>query len=234
MKVKRVLLQPAFTLHARPHRENSLLVSFLTMEYGRISLWVSSTRRKKSPWRSLLQPFTPLLISFSGKTELCTLQHVETLGLNYGLAGPALFSGFYLNELLIKLLPEGESYLNVFNFYQNTLENISQGASLEIKLRLFEKNLLKALGYEIDLTKTAANETIESQEYYSYEFGNGFAKAEHIAPNFSGKSLLALAREDFQTQAMVGDAKRLMRTILTTLLQHRPLKSRELFYFPED
>ena len=233
MKNKKVLLQPAFVLHTRPYRETSLLINALTMEYGKISLVARGIRKKKSAQPAILQPLIPLLISYSGRTTLYMLQQVETNGPSYNLKERILLSTFYLNELLIKLLPDEEPHDNIFIYYKNTLEKLTCTTNLEMELRLFEKQLLKTLGYGIELTKTTLNEIIEPQEYYSYQFEHGFSRTLPNTPEcFSGNSLLAFADEKLETEDDLENAKRLTRIIITSLLNHRPLRSRELFYVP--
>ena len=234
MKNKKISLQPAFVLHTRLYRETSLLINVLTMEYGKISLVARGVRNKNSTQHTILQPLIPLLISYSGRTTLYTLQQVETNGPGYHLKEKMLLSTLYLNELLIKLLPDEEPHDSIFIYYKNTLEKLTHTTNLAMELRLFEKQLLKALGYGIELTKTILNETIEPQKYYTYQFGYGFSNAPYNTSEcFAGSSLLAFADEKLKTEDDMKNAKRLTRIILTSLLNHRPLRSRELFYVPQ-
>ena len=226
----KVVLQPAFVLHSRAYRDTSLLVELLTMQYGRLTVVARGVRSMKSRLQGILMPFLPLLVSFSGKTDLRTLQQAEVNGLSYELRGNVLLSGFYLNELLMRLLPNHESYPKVYQAYKNTLEGLVDSKQPEIELRLFEKCLLSNLGYGLQLDRTIKHELVLPEEQYIFEFGNGLSKAKtNNAYNYSGKSLLALQAGNLSTATELRDAKRLLRGVLADLLGDKPLKSRELF-----
>ena len=230
MNIIKVVLQPAFVLHSRAYRDTSLLVELLTMQYGRLTVVARGVRSMKSRLQGILMPFLPLLVSFSGKTDLRTLQQAEVNGLSYELRGNVLLSGFYLNELLIRLLPNHESYPKVYQAYKNTLEGLVDSKQPEIELRLFEKCLLSNLGYGLQLDRTIKHELVLPEEQYIFEFGNGLSKAKtNNVYNYSGKSLLALQAENLSTATELRDAKRLLRGVLADLLGDKPLKSRELF-----
>lgn len=230
MTINKVTLQPAFVLHSRPYRDTSLLVDILTMQYGRLTVVARGARSMKSQFRGILSPFLPLLLSFSGRNELRTLQQAETRRVSYELKNKVLLSGFYLNELLIKLLPNHESYPEVYQAYQNTLDALAKSGQPEIELRLFEKCLLVNLGYGLQLNRTTSNEPILLERQYVFEFGHGLKQATAEAlTNFSGKSLLALHAGDFTDLQELRDAKRLLREVLAILLGHKTIKSRELF-----
>ena len=230
MNIIKVVLQPAFVLHSRAYRDTSLLVELLTMQYGRLTVVARGVRSMKSRLQGILMPFLPLLVSFSGKTDLRTLQQAEVNGLSYELRGNVLLSGFYLNELLMRLLPNHESYPKIYQAYKNTLEGLVDSKQPEIELRLFEKCLLSNLGYGLQLDQTIKNELVLPEKEYIFEFGNGLSKAKtNNLYNFSGKSLLALQAGNLSTVTELRDAKRLLRGALADLLGDKPLKSRELF-----
>lgn len=149
--IVRTVLQPAFVLHARPYRDTSLLVELLTAERGRLTVLARGVRNQRSRFNGLLVPFSPLLVSFSGKTDLQVLRQVEANGLSYNLRGNMLLSGFYLNELLIRLLQRHEPHPNVYQAYQYTLNVLADTVQPEPALRLFEKYLLVDIGYGLQL-----------------------------------------------------------------------------------
>lgn len=230
MATNKVILEPAFVLHTRPYRDTSLLVDLLTMQFGRLTVVARGARSMKSKFRGILSPFLPLLVSFSGKNELRTLNQAETDGLSYDLGGRFLLSGFYLNELLIKLLHRYEACFEIYQIYKNTLAALVNSKQPEIELRLFEKCLLVKLGYGLSLNCTVSNEPILQDQQYIFEFGQGFRLAKSNSPsNFLGKHLLALHRGDLTTTLELRDAKRLLRGVLAILLGNKTLKSRELF-----
>ncbi|CAL7961060.1 DNA repair protein RecO [Gammaproteobacteria bacterium] len=226
-----VVLQSAFVLHSRPYRDTSLLVELLTAEHGRLTVLARGVRSQRSRSHGLLAPFSPLLVSFSGKTDLQTLQQVEANGLSYKLGGNMLLSGFYLNELLIRLLQQHEPHPNVYQAYQHTLTVLTGTTQPEPALRLFEKYLLVDLGYGLQLDRTIDNELVLPSEKYVFEFGVGLKKdkSSNDLYNFPGKSLLALHVGTLITPDELRDAKRLLRSVLAVLLGNKPLKSRELF-----
>ena len=231
MTTNKVILQPAFVLHSRPFRETSLLVDLLTMNFGRLTVVARGARSAKSKFHGVLSPFLPLLVSYSGKTELRTLQQAEMNGTSYIFSPKVLLSGFYLNELLTKLLPIHEAYSEVYQAYQNTLKALIPSLQPEIELRLFEKCLLVNLGYGLQLNRTITNDPILPEKQYIFEFGHGLKLAKANSPaNFLGKSLLALHIGNLVTKEELRDAKRLLRGVLAILLGNKTIKSRELFW----
>jgi DNA repair protein RecO (recombination protein O) len=230
MTTNKVILHPAFVLHSRPYRDTSLLVELFTMNHGRLTVVARSARGMKSRFKGILMPFLPLLVSFSGKTDLKALQQAEVNGRSYELKHDILLSGFYLNELLMRLLHSHEAYPNVYQAYQNTLSDLARSRLPEVELRLFEMCLLSNLGYGLHLDKTIGNDPVLPDVQYVFEFGSGLSQAKSKHPsNFLGKSLLALHVGNLTTQDEFRDAKRLLRSVLANLLGNKPLKSRELF-----
>lgn len=231
----RIELQPARVLHTRPYRDTSLLVDWLTRDYGRVRTLARNARGLTSRFKGILQPFIPFLISWSGKTELVNLQQAELAGTPNLLVGEALLSGLYLNELLLRLLAIADPHPQLYEAYQNTLQQLQQTVNLELTLRLFEKQLLQELGYGLALDKdTLSGEAIEAQGWYLFDPRQGLSRtlrSQHHSA-FHGKHLLALHRGKLQDQEDLQAAKRLMRLLLAPLLGDKPLRSRELFFSP--
>lgn len=144
---QRVMLEPAFILHRRPYRNTSLILDLFTKYHGRLSVVARSARGLKSRYRGVLQLFTPLLVSFSGKTELKSLGQVELTDTTYALEGQALLCAFYLNELLQRLLLQEDPYPDLFEDYQLNLMILEKKQKIQANLRYFEKRLLDQLGY---------------------------------------------------------------------------------------
>ena len=96
--------QPGYVLHSYPYQETSLIVEIFTREFGRVGMVAKGAKRPHSPLRSVLMPFHALTLDWSGKSELKTLRTAEWRGAFRLLKGRALICGFYLNELLLKLL----------------------------------------------------------------------------------------------------------------------------------
>ncbi|MDQ7073899.1 MAG: DNA repair protein RecO [Gammaproteobacteria bacterium] len=146
---QRVELQDALVLHRRPYQNSSLLLEVYTPEFGRVGLVARGARRNKSPWRGLLQPFTPLLLSWTGRGELYSLIHAEESQAAFALHSQSLLCGFYLNELLMRLSEREDPLPELFSLYQQGLVQLSDHNpdTLEAVLRLFELRLLALLGY---------------------------------------------------------------------------------------
>lgn len=230
----RNLLEPAYILHSRPYRDSSLLIDFFTREHGLVCAVGRSIRGKKSPLKGILQPFVPLLISFYAKRDLATLIDVETQNQAHHLTHKHLFSGFYLNELLMKLLQKNDAHPTLYDYYRETLITLSQSNALEASLRRFEKRLIFELGYGLDLiTEANTGQMISPELYYQYYPQKGFIlNVNENSPQialFSGKSLLALAEENFSDISLLPEMKILLRMVLSGLLGKKTLKSRELF-----
>ncbi len=231
----RVNLQPAYILHSRPYRDSSVLLEVLTAEYGRISLVARGARRRSrgGSGGALLQPFIPLLLSFSGRTDLKNLIATEAAGGRSPCVGERMFSGLYLNELLVRLLHRHDPHPQLFAAYGATLEALAQGDEIDDILRRFEFALLAELGYgfELDLDGSSG-EAVLPEAWYHYHPDHGLvargAVADPAQPAFRGADLLAIAANDFSGAARL-TAKRLLRLVLAQQLGDAPLRSRELF-----
>ncbi len=234
--MKRITLQPSFLLHRRPYRETSFLIDLITLEHGRVSVLARGVRKSKSLSSGILQPFVPLLTTFSGRGELLTLTQAETNGEVRQLYGNCLFAGFYLNELLMCLLQKWDAHPGLYQAYEQTLIILQTSPLDERTLRQFEKHLLEELGYGL-LPKNdiALQRSLHPDHYYRFIPDHGFIRSElgdqsQAKSNiFSGKSLLAYANCDWQDEESLQAAKRLTRLVLSPLLGARPIYSRQLF-----
>ncbi|MDQ2075389.1 DNA repair protein RecO [Marinimicrobium sp. ABcell2] len=233
----RVELQPAYVLHTRPYRDTSMLVELLTRDQGRVAVVAKGVRAAKSRRRALLNPFTGLLASYQGRGGLKLLTSIEPDGASFALHGAALYCGFYMNELLLRVLAETDAYPFLFQNYQATLMALSREAPLEPLLRRFELSVLEELGYGINLTTDATHGTpLIADAHYQFDSEHGFTQvvSSSIPPPgvqvfYSGRDLLAIAADDFSQAETRLAAKRLTRAALQPLLGNKPLKSRELF-----
>lgn len=237
--MRRVSFQPAFVLHRRSYRETSYLVELFTPEYGRLTVTARGVRQAKSPSQGLLQPFTPLLVSWTGRGELMTMVQADANGVVRHLRGDALFAGFYLNELLTALLHKWDPHPQLFNVYDQTLTALQEVPLNQRALRLFEKILLEELGYGLmPRDGSDSSDTFQEDKYYRFVPDQGFVLSElgedakAKSSLFSGKSLLAIANEDWRDEECMKDAKRLTRFVLAPLLGQRPIHSRKLFMQP--
>ncbi|MBU3069920.1 DNA repair protein RecO [Aestuariicella sp. G3-2] len=227
----RVELQPGYILHSRPFRDTSLILDCLTEDYGRLSLIAKGARSAKSRQRQLCQPFTPLLLSWQGKSSLKTLTSIESRQLPLGLKGEFLFSGLYLNELLTRLVPEQDSCPEIYQSYEVALGQLADMLPLEPVLRAFELRMLEDLGYHLDLSRDADGLDLRAEEMYQWwpEQGWRLASDTLTAQSFPGVHLQAMREGDFQDPQTQRSAKVLTRILFKPLLGERPLQSRKLF-----
>ncbi|AJC50253.1 DNA repair protein RecO [Coxiella endosymbiont of Amblyomma americanum] len=226
----RVVLESAFILHRRPYGNTSLILECLTLNYGRVSIFARSARGLKSRYKGKLELFSPFLISWSGRASLKSLGKVELNEMPVSLEGKALLCGFYLNELVLRLLPPNDPDSCLFYYYKNSLETLSKG-HIEISLRSFEKRLLERLGYGLPLEYDIKRTSLKKDKFYQYIPEQGFAscnKENGKVNTFSGKSLLALREEVFSNAHLIKEMKHLMRLVLRNLLGSNPLKTQEL------
>ncbi len=185
----------------------------------------------KGERKAILQPFVPLLASWAGRGELKVLRQLETASRPVALTGKYLYCGFYLNELIMRLLKRHDPLPELFLLYAHTLVQLADGQDAENILRYFELGLLQALGYAPILDREASSgQSIEQHKLYWYlvEVGPGSIQFEHL-PSVHGETLLALSTGQSLTQQQKHEALRLMRYILQFYLGDKPLKSRELF-----
>ena len=232
MSIKRVVLQPAFVLYTRPYRDTSLLVELLTRQSGRLTVLARGVRSMRSRAYGLLRLFSPLLVSFSGKSDLQNLNQVESNGNSYNLSANALFSGFYVNELLLRLLQRYDPHPNIYKTYQQTLITLAKFQQSENALRVFEKKLLVDLGYGLQLDRTVNGDPVLPEKNYTFEFGVGLQKTKTAGQHsFSGGSLLALQMDNLASEEELRDAKKLLHAALRVLLGGRPLKTQTFFNY---
>jgi DNA repair protein RecO (recombination protein O) len=207
----------------------------MTPEHGRISLVARGARRSKrgTSNAALLQVFTPLLLSFSGRGELKTLCGTEAAGPAKSLRGDNLFSALYVNELLVRLLHRHDPHPQLFAAYGNTLDSLVDAAQVETILRRFELTLLDELGYSFDLcTDGHSGEAVHPDHWYHFHSDYGLIargdEMDALRPAFAGRDLLAMAAGEWGG-SVLQTAKRLLRLALAEHLGGSPLKSRDLF-----
>lgn len=231
----RVNLQPAYVMHSRPYRDSSALLDVFTAEYGRISLVARGTRRqsRRGSGAALLQPFIPLLVSFSGRAELKTLVATEPAQGRFTLRNERVFSGMYMNELVVRLLHRNDAHPALFSYYDQALKALASVAVVDSVLRRFEYRLLEELGYNFDLgVDGASGQPVRPTHVYRYQPGVGLVlsneKGDAASALYAGSDLLAMASGDFGGAAR-STAKRLLREALAEHLGDAPVRSRELF-----
>ena len=229
----RIDAQPAFVLHTYPYLETSLVVEAFTRDFGRVPLVAKGAKRPRSAMRGLLLAFQPLLLDWGGKSELRTLHKVEWQGGLSPLQGTGLICGFYLNELLVRLLHRNDPHEQLFAYYQETLAALSNQKDYIPILRRFEQRMLQELGYALTLDHdVASGKPTEPHRDYSYEVERGPVAWDENNPGHGlplrGKTLLDMQQGDYSATATRQQSKALMRYILNHYLGGQPLHTRQL------
>lgn len=225
------MLQDAFLLHRWNYRETSLLLEVFTREHGILRLIAKGALRSKG-MGAMLRPFLPLCVSWVGRSEPKVLTAAESRAEAYELCGKTLFCGFYLNELLLRLLPAHDPQPGIFAFYDESLRRLQRGERLDETLRFFELALLDAIGYGLELEyEIVGGSAIRPDRCYTYLPEQGPQEAPAGTETIQGSTLLALRDGRLSGADEIGEAKRLMRRVINHYLGGRPLKSRELFKY---
>ncbi len=248
MAESRAALETVYVLHRRPYRDSSLILELLGRHQGRLAVLARGVRRPRARRLQILEPFRPLLAAWRGRGELPVLTCAEPVSGRRWLAPALLPHGFYLNELLLCLLHRNDPVPEIFQAYDQALAALAQaprpaGPELERHLRIFEKRLLEALGYGLDLHYDRQGKPIEPDRPYRYRFREGAvavaavqggaalpsAEREGGEVIVQGRTLLNLAAGCLEDARSLQESKRLLRLVLAGLLGDRPLHSRKLW-----
>jgi DNA repair protein RecO (recombination protein O) len=230
-RAQRISGQPGFVLHSYPYKETSLIVDLFTRDHGRIGVVAKGAKRPLSRLRGVLQTFQPLAVTFSGKSELRTLIDAEWVGGMLPLERNSLLCGFYLNELLVKLLARDDAHPALFDHYVATLNQLAHGEPAPIVLRKFETALLKETGVAATLSHCAGTGTpVAPEQLYVVdpERGPRPAGAHDIWPAVRGQTLLDMEHEDYRDGTTQAQSKQLMRFLLSHHLGGAPLNTRQI------
>jgi DNA repair protein RecO (recombination protein O) len=215
--------QPVYVLHTYPFKETSLVVELFSLQFGRIAAVAKGAR-------GMLQSFQLLEGAWSGKNELKTLHSLDwSAGLTL-IKGEALMCGFYMNELLLRLLPREDAHENLFAYYQATLNTLATSPDLAITLRRFELKLLQEMGYAVPLQIDENDAPIDANKNYRYEaeYGACDLNTTKNGVQLSGKTMLDMARDDYVDATTQTQSKQLMRYLLAHYLGDKPLHTRQL------
>ena len=140
---------PAWLLHAAPWRETSQLLQVFTRDHGVVALVAKGSKRPYSALRAVLHAFQPLHISWTGSSEVRNLIRAELAGV-LPLGGKAIMSAWYMNELVLRLLPREDPHPALFDAYGEALRQLAQPPAPAAALRRFEWVLLQEAGYGVD------------------------------------------------------------------------------------
>jgi DNA repair protein RecO (recombination protein O) len=233
---KRAEHEPGYVLHTYPYKETSLIVELFARRFGRVALLARGARRPRSAMRGVLLSFQALRVSWSASAELGNLISAEWAGALLPLAGQSLMCGFYLNELLLRLLPRDDPHEALFDGYGEALARLSGASDASVVLRGFEKRLLAELGYAPVLDRDAANRPIDPDRLYAYEPERGptavngtrgdLPGARGDLPVVRGRTLLDVAADDYTSPKTREEARNLMRALIGERLHGQVLHTR--------
>lgn len=224
---RRVDHEAGYVLHTYAYKESSLIVETFTERHGRVSLLARGARRPRSAMRGVLLAFHPLRFGWSGSGDLATLMNAEWSGALRPLAGRGLMCGFYLNELVLRLLPRDDAHEALFEAYADTLAALSAGGNLFAILRGFEKRLLAELGYALQLEHDAqSGAPIDPDRSYAYEPDRGPVPALSGEMLVRGQTLLDVAADHYGNPQTRDEARTLMRTLIAQRLHGQVLHTR--------
>lgn len=219
---------PAYVLHQRPFRDQSVVLELLTQDGGRLGAVYRRGRGRKGPPLA----FVPGEWQLSSRGDLRTAYGFQS-GSGQPLTGQALFAGLYLNELLLRLFPREAPAEGLFEAYGEALDALRLAPLAEpVILRRFEWACLSALGLAFSLTEDGTGQALRPEETYRYEPGVGLLAA---APEqgWAGAELLALAEGDFSTPALRTLARVIFSAALAPALGGRPLQGARFLSDPD-
>jgi len=226
---RRILNEPVWLLHHRPFRNTSKILDIFSRGHGRLSVVARGSRSAKSKLRGILRPFLPLQMSWVIRSDLGTLTGAELHGSPVSLTGDALLSAYYLNELLLKFLHRHDPQPEIFSAYGDTVSRLAGQTDVARQLRAFEIELLRILGYALNLDHDAkSRQPLAPGQQYEYRIEQGpVAVSGREGPMiFTGMQLSAIGRQEFSRPAVLRDASRLLREVIAHHLGGRELKSR--------
>jgi len=224
---------PGYLLHTYAYRETSLVAEIYVRELGRVAVIARGARRPRSALRGVLMAFQPLMLSWSGKSELKTLHKAEWQGGYAPLRGLSLICGFYLNELLLKLLPREDPHEELFEAYATALAQLPATQDHAAVLRRFERVLLQELGYGLVFDREAVSGApIVADRRYRYIPDRGPVVAgetdEQSGVELTGKTLMDMAVDQYTDPRTVQQSKVLMRSLINHCLGNQTLHTRQL------
>ncbi len=223
-----------YLLHSYPYSETSLILDVFSREYGRLPILARGARRPRSALRGVLLGFQRLELGWFGSGEVKTLAKAEWFGGTPLLKGRCLLLGYYLNELLLKLLPREDAHPQLFDTYTKAVGALAHGTAEAPELRRFEKSLLKEIGYGLTLDRDADGHPVLPDHCYRYLTERGLvaagdADAQMEGHAFSGKTLLDLDDDDYSDPRTLLESKLLMRQLVAHQLGGQALQSRRVF-----
>ena len=227
----RVSNEDCYVLRTIPFTESSLIVETFSRNYGRLNLLAKGARRSKSKFRGLLRPFQRLFLSWSGKGDVPVVTAVNECDSVLETKGENFYCASYVNELIMRSLHFHDPHPQLFDICMEALSALSKLDDKSSVLRIFEKHLLKELGYALLLENEAGNSNpVQSDRQYLYKYDSGPVLLESAEANsISGQSLLALADERLETNQVKRECKRLLGDAIERYFEGRRVRSREVY-----
>ena len=218
-----------FLLHARSFGDTSIIADVFTESSGKISIMAKGAKNPRSKFFGHLLPFSALRIIVTGKSEMKTLTQIDSNFVSQSVKGPHdLYTYLYVNELMMRLLPKGLPNQELYDLYQKFVELARADAISDLDLRVFELNLLDALGYGINFdTDSKENSEFKEATLYSFIPEKGFHRS-NDANGFSAQEIRAI-----KNRALEGidklKLKQLLQVAIGACLDGRELSSRDFF-----
>ena len=225
--------EPAYLIHQRPYSETSQIINLFSRHYGRVDAIAKGSKRPKSKFKSFLQPFSPILVSWSGRSQLKTLRSVDiNSGKQSNVSRKHLMSAFYLNELILSFLTTADPYPDLFDAYSLAINNLSNADSSEIILREFEIQLLTEIGYAINFqTEAMSSKKIEPNLSYRFIAEEGFVSSVTSSARdalIKGSVIQSIDRKDFSQPETMRAAKRIIRESVKYHLSGKELNTKKV------
>jgi len=228
---RRVQEQPAYILHHRPFRDTSQLLDVISRDHGKLALVARGSRGAKSRLRGILRPFQALRLSWFIRSDLGTLTGAEVDAAPVSLTGDALLSAYYVNELVLNFLHRHDAQPEIFDAYARTITVLASSVEIAANLRVFEIELLRLLGYALNLDFDAAtHQPLDAREYYEYRVEQGPVRVERNTGQmvFGGDVLSAIGSARFDDPKILLAAGRLLREVISYHLDGKELNTRKV------
>jgi DNA repair protein RecO (recombination protein O) len=228
---RRVEQQAAYILHHRPFRDTSQLLDIISSEHGKLALVARGSRGPRSKIKGVLRPFMPLSLSWVQRSDLGTLTGAEVRGAPQSLVGEALLAGYYVNELLLHFLHRHDPQPGIFAAYAQAIQMLTTTDNVASCLRQFEIDLLRQLGYALNLERESGTDRrLATDRYYEYRVEDGPVAVSKTTGQlvFTGAELAAIHAQRFEQADTLRAAGRLLREVITFHLDGKELKSRKV------
>lgn len=231
-----VNLEPAYILHSKPYSDTSLIITFLTKNYGKINLIAKGCRRNKHKYKHLLQQFISILINFTQRGGLGTLISADLENSYSILDSNRIIYGMYVNELTYKVLSFSDSSPEIYYNYHLCISSLYKNNSINQILRKYEKGFLDAIGYGYDYKmEYNSNKEISEQMMYGFISCKGFLMINNIEINdiikfkLCGKHILSINDNDFSHMDTCKVAKRIFQETINSILDSKTINTRNFF-----